>query len=57
MQSVELQARIMGLVHGATTLRPRRPAGANGADDFDPSARHMEFLYSLEREEDTLAAT
>jgi phage terminase small subunit len=48
MQSVELQARIMGLVHGGATLRPR--SGTGKGEEYDPSAGHMEFLDSLEED-------
>ena len=47
MQSVELQARILGLVHGGATLRPRGGTGG-GAEAYDPEAGHREFLGSLD---------
>ena len=47
MQSVELQARILRLVHGGATLRPRGGTGG-GAEAYDPEAGHREFLGSLD---------
>ena len=53
LQVVELQARILGLIHGGATIRPRGypiggPGGAPGA--YDPSAGHMAFLDLLDEE-------
>jgi hypothetical protein len=47
MQSVELQARILGLVHGGATLRPRSGTGGGGKAVQDAEAGHREFLELL----------
>lgn len=43
LQTVELQARITGLIHGGATIRPR--AGRNAAPD--PLPEHEAFLDTL----------
>ena len=47
LQVVELQARILGLVQGGATVRPRGLTGAGGATADDPEQGHREFLDSL----------
>jgi phage terminase small subunit len=48
LQVVELQARIIGLVHGGATIRPRAHT-AQGSSDTRTG--HEDFLELLEREE------
>jgi hypothetical protein len=49
LQVVELQARILGFIHGGGAIRPRGLRfGGPGA--FDPSAGHMAFLDFLDEE-------
>jgi hypothetical protein len=50
LQAVELQARILGLVHGATTIRPRGLGGA-AAPGQAPESGHQEILDALGLEE------
>ncbi|MAF49783.1 MAG: terminase small subunit [Rhodospirillales bacterium] len=48
LQVVELQARIMGLVHGGATIRPRALASAAAHGSVAvPESGHEDFLDSL----------
>lgn len=49
LQVVELQARILGFIHGGATIRPRGLRSA-GPEPYDPSAGHMAFLDLLDEE-------
>ena len=52
LQVVELQARILGFIHGGATIRPRgfRFGGPGGAPDGSAAAAHLAFLDSLDDE-------